>query len=463
MRYRKSIILLIVTLMILSLSVNSISGLYENNFNAKDDKKQVVSLSNNDFLGGDIVKKVIENFDQQTSFPPLNPWNIKALDIWLSSVPEDWYKDYEVTNPVAGQDLYIHWQFKCVGIGTRDFHNRIWIRTTDDPPIDAIDYEQEIIDAQGGYIYTYCFSNPWTAPGGYYKRSLFCDIYNEVLEIPEWDNEITKDFTVSPTDQKNDMTASDAWMSSQPNDWDRQCEIFSPQMEGTEIYFYFEWIIDGLPNTYVDPYWFRLEVIGPGGFEYAVYIDNYAYRETWSIITTYYCDDDGNGWSATPGMFTITWTIDSEFNIIEWDENNNQYSFNLEITEIPNRAPNKPVKPYGQTNGKAGELYEYCTVTTDPDDDDIFYKFDWGDGFDSGWVGPYDSGDTGCASYMWTYAGTYQVKAKAKDIWGNESEWSDPLEIVITKNRAINTPFLNFVQNFLQSHPNLFPILQKII
>jgi len=433
MRYGKSIIILVVMLMILNLPVNSISGLYENNFNAKDDNKHVVLLSDNDFLVENIVQKVTENFDQENSFPPLNPWNIKALDIWLSSEAEDWDKNHVVTNPNAGQDLYIHWQFRCFGVGSRDFYNRIWIRTTDNPPIDAVDYEQEINNAQGGHIYTYCFSNPWTAPGGNYKRSLFCDIYNDVLEIPESDNEITIPFTVSPTNQKNDMEASDAWMSSQPDDWDRLYEIFSPQDEGTEIYFYFEWIIDGLPETYVDPYWFKLEVIGPDGFEYDEYIDNYAFRETWSIITTYYSDDDGNGWIATPGMFTITWTIDSEFNIIEWDENNNQYDFNLQIDELPNECPYTPAKPSGPETGDVDILYEYCTVTTDPDDDKIFYLFDWDDGTNSGWVGPYDSGEPGCASHIWDTPGIYQVKAKAKDVHVPpcESGWSVHLSVEI--------------------------------
>jgi hypothetical protein len=34
--------------------------------------------------------------------------------------------------------------------------------------------------------------------------------------------------------------------------------------------------------------------------------------------------------------------------------------------------------------------------------DEIYYLFDWGDGTDIGWLGPYDSVDTVTASHTWT-------------------------------------------------------------
>jgi len=117
--------------------------------------------------------------------------------------------------------------------------------------------------------------------------------------------------------------------------------------------------------------------------------------------------------------------------------------------------PNKPTTPGGPSSGKAGETYTYTSSTTDPDGDQIYYMFNWGDGTDSGWI------EIGEASHIWTVKGSYEIRVKAKDIYDFGSDWSDPLIVIITKskNKAINTPFLNF----LEEHPNLFTILQKII
>ena len=101
----------------------------------------------------------------------------------------------------------------------------------------------------------------------------------------------------------------------------------------------------------------------------------------------------------------------------------------------------------------------------DPDGNKLYYWFDWGDGNDSDWLGPYESGETIIATYVWESEGAYQVKVKTLDIlsvetdYGIQSEWSDPLSVSMPKNKAINTPFLNFLEN----HPHLFPLLQLIL
>ena len=123
------------------------------------------------------------------------------------------------------------------------------------------------------------------------------------------------------------------------------------------------------------------------------------------------------------------------------------------------QAPNKPMKPSGPANGKVGTEYTFTTSTTDPEVDEVYYLFDWGDGTSSGWKGPYDSGDTCEASNKWSTAGTYEIKAIAKDTNGVISDWSEPLGITITKNRAVNNPFINF----LQQHPILFQLIQRLL
>jgi hypothetical protein len=35
--------------------------------------------------------------------------------------------------------------------------------------------------------------------------------------------------------------------------------------------------------------------------------------------------------------------------------------------------------------------------------------------------------------HNWTERGEYEIRVKAKDTWGNESEWSDPLVVTMPK------------------------------
>lgn len=96
-----------------------------------------------------------------------------------------------------------------------------------------------------------------------------------------------------------------------------------------------------------------------------------------------------------------------------------------------NNPPNTPTKPSGPTQGVKNTKYYFKTSTIDPEGDQVYYKFDWGDGKNSGWLGPYTSGTTITASHKWTARGTYYVKVKAKDVYGMQSGWSLSLSIII--------------------------------
>ena len=95
--------------------------------------------------------------------------------------------------------------------------------------------------------------------------------------------------------------------------------------------------------------------------------------------------------------------------------------------------PEIPNIPDGPTDGNAGIEYTYTSDTTDPNGNKIYYMFDWDDGTDSGWVGPYDSGETATAEHTWDEEGDYEVKVKAKDTGGggHETDWSDSLTVNI--------------------------------
>jgi hypothetical protein len=130
----------------------------------------------------------------------------------------------------------------------------------------------------------------------------------------------------------------------------------------------------------------------------------------------------------------------------------------LQIGEESN-APLKPSTPNGPTSGQVGNTYTFSSSTTDPDGDKISYKWDWGDGTFSDWSDPINSGSITSASNSWNTEGEFEIRVAAKDTHGKVSEWSNPLIVKMPRNKIIDNPILNFLQN----HPNLFPILQLIL
>jgi hypothetical protein len=97
-----------------------------------------------------------------------------------------------------------------------------------------------------------------------------------------------------------------------------------------------------------------------------------------------------------------------------------------------NNPPFEPDKPSGNSSGKAGIQLTFNSLATDPDGDDIYYLFDWSDGTDSGYLGPYNSGETAQATHAWTKDGVFQVKVESLDMHGFESPWSESFDVSIS-------------------------------
>jgi len=131
-----------------------------------------------------------------------------------------------------------------------------------------------------------------------------------------------------------------------------------------------------------------------------------------------------------------------------------------ELSElITLNAPYKPNTPDGPANGNIDVEYTYSSFTTDPQEDQIFYLFDWDDGTDSGWLGPYNSGEEAEASHTWSTKGSYSIKVKAKDTDGYESEWSDPLAVSMPRNRGLIKIVDAIITRFQNNHPILGRLL----
>ena len=137
------------------------------------------------------------------------------------------------------------------------------------------------------------------------------------------------------------------------------------------------------------------------------------------------------------------------------------WDFTTSIYE--NNPPDTPNRPSGPSNGKVGVSYTYSSSTTDSNGEPVYYMFDWDDGSIHEWIGPFDSGQTITVSHVWNEPGSYAIKVKAKDIYGGESFWSDPLHVSLPKSRwTSHLQFSILYDRIIQSFPWLEQIFSSI-
>jgi len=102
------------------------------------------------------------------------------------------------------------------------------------------------------------------------------------------------------------------------------------------------------------------------------------------------------------------------------------------IFVLKNTPPCRPdIK--GDTFGEPGQELTFRAIGEDPDGDDIFYRFKWGDDTQTDWIGPVGSGDAVEQTHIWETEGVYQVSAQLKDFPHNETSPPSyyPIEVTI--------------------------------
>ncbi|KYK23368.1 hypothetical protein AYK24_01105 [Thermoplasmatales archaeon SG8-52-4] len=111
----------------------------------------------------------------------------------------------------------------------------------------------------------------------------------------------------------------------------------------------------------------------------------------------------------------------------------------------------------GPNVGRWATYYYFNFSSVDPDDDNVKYYIDWGDGyFNTTDLNP--SGEKVMVSHLWRLDGTFTIKAKAEDQFGLESPETEKI-FKVPRSREINNRFFNF----LRFNPNLFPILKRFL
>jgi outer membrane protein assembly factor BamB len=96
-----------------------------------------------------------------------------------------------------------------------------------------------------------------------------------------------------------------------------------------------------------------------------------------------------------------------------------------------NQAADIPTVPAGPDSCFTDSTSTYAAIATDPDGDSVAVRFDWGDSTVSNWSEPAASGDSVLSAHSWPEAGTYEVRAQARDKGLRTSDWSAPLSVLV--------------------------------
>jgi hypothetical protein len=112
------------------------------------------------------------------------------------------------------------------------------------------------------------------------------------------------------------------------------------------------------------------------------------------------------------------------------------------IQIVVNNPPSSTIID-GINNGNPQIEYLYNFTSIDPDSDDIFYYIDWGDGNNTGWIGPYSSGQKIIKNHSWSKKGIFVIKAAARDTNGLQGPYGT---LTVTIPRSISK---NIILNIL--------------
>jgi len=192
----------------------------------------------------------------------------------------------------------------------------------------------------------------------------------------------------------------------------------------------------------------------------------------------YYMFDWGDGnfseWvgpyaSGETGKASYAWDElgDYEIKVIAKDiyEIESNWSEPAFISIVENEPPEK-VTIDGPSMGVAGKKYEYTFVSTDPDGHDIYYRVEWDDGQNTGWLGPYSSGEQITLNHSWNKKGEYWIKAWAKDTLDGKSQQASFRFTVLknAKSQQTNQRYIDtFIIRILEMITNRFPKIQNLI
>jgi hypothetical protein len=155
------------------------------------------------------------------------------------------------------------------------------------------------------------------------------------------------------------------------------------------------------------------------GYTYRFMLKIYAHIQTNSEDNPFVEDETFEGWARSD--------VSAIFSSIKL----NWIDEGMTLNSNGNNPPYIPDEPEGSI-GVIHQPHGFTSRTTDPDQDQIKYKWHWGDSETSEWSYLYQSGETVYDEHTYTKPGSYLVKIEAMDEHGALSGLSEEHYVIIT-------------------------------
>ena len=125
--------------------------------------------------------------------------------------------------------------------------------------------------------------------------------------------------------------------------------------------------------------------------------------------------------------------------------------------DLGSDAPTEP-EIDGLIDGKAKTSYDYKFKSTSPLDNDVYYYVDWGDEMNTGWKGPYSSGEEIILSHSWRENGGFTIRVKVKDTENRWGPWGE-LQVTMPRDKATNNMLF---WRLLEIYPLLWRVVSRL-
>ena len=157
--------------------------------------------------------------------------------------------------------------------------------------------------------------------------------------------------------------------------------------------------------------------------------------------------------SNTSVQLSHSWVMEKDYNITAkaYDTHGKPGDQSVYHIRIGDDPPNMP-KIYGANRFRKNIEYEYGFVSIDPENDNLIYDIDWGDGNIETDIGPFPSGEIFPRNHSWNKTGTYIIKARVKDEFDYYSDWS-AYKISIPRNKAVK---FNLLESLFEQSLHVF-------
>ncbi len=187
--------------------------------------------------------------------------------------------------------------------------------------------------------------------------------------------------------------------------------------------------------------------------------------------------------SFDPDGFIVNWTWDFDdgtkaytANVVHGFPDYGEYDAKLIAEDNEGNTANHfftvhivPISPpenlaiTGSTGGISETLYNFHVSSTDSQDLLIQYYWDWGDDTTMEWTDYYGSGMTCSQTHQWVAPGTYNIRVKAKNIAGVESDWSDEFMITIVQNDPPVVELVHPSRGIFFNNNKVLPFIRPIV